>query len=125
MADPEGLDEDLFADLCVAPAHLLRLDANFSFRYENDDIPTKPSKPPAHQTNTSPNAPQTTAAPETKSEAPASINAPLSGVVNSPKIEDDDTQMNGDSWGDNRMIDTAHGTDGDDSYGPIGIKEDG
>lgn len=40
-------------------------------------------------------------------------------------IEDHDAHMNNEAWGDNSLGDAAQGADGDDSYGPIGIKEDG
>ncbi|KAF2083744.1 hypothetical protein K490DRAFT_60202 [Saccharata proteae CBS 121410] len=108
MAEPEALDEDLFADL-----------------YDGDEAPAKSAQPAAQPVKSE----------QTSSDAPAAPSAPvktepMSDAANgSNGNQDGDVQMNGNWKNEDHSNDYGNAAaatpNNDDNYGPIGIKEDG
>ncbi|KAF2495030.1 hypothetical protein BU16DRAFT_378457 [Lophium mytilinum] len=103
MAEPEELEDDLFADL-----------------YEGDDVPTQP-------TEASRAAPEYTAPKEEEFEP---VEEPMQDMSHTNgmngtlmKVEDNDERMQG-GWDANQHYDGGP-VENDDNYGPVGIKEDG
>ncbi|EOD48769.1 hypothetical protein UCRNP2_4483 [Neofusicoccum parvum UCRNP2] len=120
MAEPEELDEDLFADLYVAtPDHAKSLSDMCAFSYENDEGPSKAAQSSAAA------APQPVpVAPEPSSAAiPVANEQPAfnyNGAGAAP-AGDGDVRMNGDE----HHAGQEEQPSGNGHSSGIGIKEDG
>jgi hypothetical protein len=134
MAEPEELDEDLFADLYAHSAHatasqhrVARISTDKHASYEGDDTPAKPAQPPPASQPEVSEHPKTE---PTEQSATASATNGAQLAESSGYEQQDagfgDADMGGGDWnGNGNQSYDAPTIEQDDNYGPINVKEDG
>jgi hypothetical protein len=134
MAEPEELDEDLFADLYAHSPHAttanpvsrwIFTDNNTS--YEGDDTPAKPAQPPpASQSEVSEHLKTEPTDQSATESATNGAQAADSGGYGHQDAGFGDADMGGGDWnGNGNQSYDAPAVEQDDNYGPINVKEDG
>ncbi|KAH7118736.1 RNA-binding protein [Dendryphion nanum] len=117
MADPEELDEDLFADL-----------------YEGDDTPAKPTQPALPATKIEEAVPARVPSqlpahiPSLSEQAPEVAHGGEYAATGTPQTGAGDMVMDGSGWNSNGNGDQSYDQgagENEDNYGPINVKEDG
>jgi len=103
MADPEELEDDLFADL-----------------YEGDDVPSKPAAP-----SSAPPEPAVSDIYQHHEPVEETISESNGMNGNQIKHEEMDDRMQGGWDGAGNQHYDGGPVENDDNYGPVGIKEDG